>query len=87
MSFSIALIDLISPVPLGFLPDDKETVLDGHTFFPAPGLPFGLAFTSSAFTEAKLLNYAYAFEQRTQTRRQRRAFPDAIPKTQLRHVM
>jgi amidase len=74
-------------VPLGFLPDDKETVLDGHAYFPAPGLPFGLAFTSSAFTEAKLLNYAFAFEQQTQIRLKRRAFHGAIPKTQLHDVM
>jgi len=74
-------------VPLGFLPDNKEPTLNGHVFYPAPGLPFGLAFTGSAFTEEKLLNYALAFEQHTKTRLKRKAFSDAIPKTQLIDVM
>jgi len=74
-------------VPLGFFPDDTPVVVDGHTIFPAPGIPFGIAFTASAFTESRLLSYAYAFEQYTQIRLARRAYPAAVPKTQLRDVI
>jgi len=74
-------------VPLGFFPDHTPVVSNGHTVFPAPGIPFGIAFTASAFTESRLLAYAYAFEQYTQTRLARRAYPAAVPQTQLRNVM
>lgn len=73
-------------VPLGFHPDNT-TVVPGSagplTVFPAPGVPFGLSFLGTAFSESKLIGFAYAFEQATQVRLQRKAFPAAIPKTQL----
>ena len=37
----------------------------GHTF----GLPIGVTFMGQAFSEPKLIGYAYAFEQATKTRR------------------
>ncbi|KAG2134791.1 amidase signature domain-containing protein [Suillus clintonianus] len=85
---AIAGYPLIS-VPLGFQPDDTE-VLPGapsslHT--QAPGLPFGIAFMGTAYSEFKLIGYAYAFEQATHARLQRRAFDDAIPRTQLTDVI
>jgi amidase len=41
------------------------TVPAGYVF----GLPFGLSFFGAAYTEAKLIKYAYAFEQATRVRR------------------
>jgi amidase len=41
------------------------TVPAGYVF----GLPFGLSFFGGAFSEAKLIKYAYAFEQATKVRR------------------
>ncbi|KAG1752257.1 amidase signature domain-containing protein [Suillus lakei] len=76
-------------VPLGFQPDDVEvlpaTPSPLHT--QAPGLPFGIAFMGTAYSEFKLISYAYAFEQATHVRLQRRAYDDAIPRTQLIDVM
>ena len=40
-------------------------------------------FFSTAYTEAKLLSYAYAYEQATHVRQQRKAYPAAVPKSQL----
>jgi len=41
----------------------------------------------TAYSEFKLISYAYAFEQATHVRLQKRAFDDAIPRTQLKDVM
>ena len=41
------------------------TVPAGYVF----GLPFGISFFSTSYTEAKLIKYAYAFEQATKLRR------------------
>ncbi|KAG8716486.1 hypothetical protein FRC08_009425 [Ceratobasidium sp. 394] len=79
----------IVTVPLGFHPDDiKVTPRNSshHTVFPAPGIPFGLAFMGTAYSEQSLIGFAYAYEQHTHTRRGRRAYPQAVPKTQLEHV-
>jgi amidase len=76
-------------VPLGFLPQDVEpgNLTGPGTVFPAPGLPFGLSFLGTAYSEFDLIGMAYAYEQRTQTRLAKKAFPAAIPKTQLKDVM
>ncbi|KAG8697196.1 hypothetical protein FRC08_006679 [Ceratobasidium sp. 394] len=79
----------IVTVPLGFHPDDTEvTRRDSgrHTVFPAPGIPFGLAFMGTAYSEPSLIGFAYAYEQHTHTRLERLAYPQAIPETQLKHV-
>lgn len=53
-----------------------------------PNLPFGLAFMSTAYSEATLLGLAYAFEQESKVRlRGKKAYAEAIPKTQLRDVL
>lgn len=50
-------------------------------------MPFGLAFTGTAFSEFKLISFAFAYEQATHTRLKVRGFPAAIPKTQLADVV
>ncbi|KAG0699099.1 amidase signature domain-containing protein [Suillus ampliporus] len=73
----------------GYPADDVEVVpatpSPHHT--QAPGLPFGIAFMGTAYSEFKLIGYAYAFEQATHARLQRRAYDTAIPRTQLADVM
>ncbi|KAI0291777.1 amidase signature enzyme [Multifurca ochricompacta] len=74
-------------VPLGFQPDNVEATPAEPTISNAPGLPFGLSFLGTAFSEFKLVGYAFAYEQATHTRLKRLAFPAAIPKTQLADVI
>ncbi|KAL4260838.1 Amidase signature (AS) superfamily protein [Pleurotus pulmonarius] len=78
----------IVTVPLGFYPDNVTTGSAGPTtFYPAPSIPFGLSFFGTAFSEFDLIGFGFAFEQRTKTRLRRKAYPAAIPKTQLQDVM
>ncbi|KAF8129135.1 amidase signature domain-containing protein [Mycena galopus ATCC 62051] len=80
----------IVTVPLGFLPNDTVPDTNGGTDTPisiAPGLPFGLTFVGTAFSESKLLAFAYAYEQATQTRLNRTAYEAATPKAQLVDVV
>ena len=74
-------------VPLGFQPDTVKATPAQPTIEMAPGLPFGLSFLGTAFSEFKLVGYAFAYEQATQSRLKRRAFPAAIPSTQLVDVI
>jgi len=57
------------------------------TVYPAPGVPFGLCFLGTAFSEFDLIGFAFAYEQKTQTRLARKAFAAAIPKTQLQDIV
>ncbi|KAG2347190.1 amidase signature enzyme [Suillus weaverae] len=79
----------IISVPLGFQPDDVEILpvpaAPLHT--QAPGLPFGIAFIGTAYSEFNLISFAYAFEQATQVRLKRRAYAKAIPTTQIKDVL
>ncbi|KAH7928864.1 amidase signature enzyme [Leucogyrophana mollusca] len=81
----------IVAVPLGFQPDTTEPKPWPSPRMPllqtAPGLPFGIAFLGTAYSEVQLIGYAYAFEQATKVRLARRAYPEAIPKTQLKDVV
>ncbi|KAF9463205.1 amidase signature enzyme [Collybia nuda] len=75
-------------VPLGFFPDDVTIQKAGpSTVYPAPGVPFGLSFLGTAFSDFDLIGYGYAYEQRTKTRLGRRAFSAAIPTTQLVDIL
>ncbi|KAF9238056.1 amidase signature domain-containing protein [Melanogaster broomeanus] len=77
-------------VPLGFVSDTFEPTPDPPTplHTEAPGMPFGLCFMGTAYSEYQLIGLAYAFEQATQVRLNgRKAFAEAIPKTQLKDVM
>ena len=73
-------------VPLGSLP--THTPLSPATPIRpiGPNQPFGLSFVGTAFSEFDLISYAYAYEQATHTRLKVRAYPAAIPKTQLADV-
>ncbi|KAK7460688.1 hypothetical protein VKT23_009403 [Stygiomarasmius scandens] len=78
----------IVTVPLGFFSDNVTIGSAGPlTVFPAPGVPFGLSFLGTAFSEFDLIGFAFAYEQATMTRLGRRAFEAAIPKTQLVDVI
>ena len=78
----------IVTVPLGFYPDNITIQSAGPlTVYPAPGVPFGLSFLGTAFSELKLTSFAFAYEQKTRTRLERKAFAAAIPKTQLKDVI
>ncbi|CAE7219337.1 unnamed protein product [Rhizoctonia solani] len=79
-------------VPLGFHPEELNAAQGSrgvfptpgpHTIFPAPGVPFGLSFLGTAYSEPNLIGFAYAYEQNTHTRLGRRAYPAAIPTCQL----
>ncbi|KZS96768.1 amidase signature enzyme [Sistotremastrum niveocremeum HHB9708] len=75
-------------VPMSFYPDNTTAVeLFPGIFYPAPGIPIGLAFFGSAFSEEKLIGLAYAYEQATKVRLMRKAYANATPKTQLKDVM
>ncbi|KAJ7120181.1 amidase signature enzyme [Mycena epipterygia] len=78
----------IVTVPLGFFPDNVTIGSAGpETVYPAPGVPFGLSFLGTAFSDFDLISFGFAYEQKTQTRLARLAFPAAIPKTQLKDVI
>jgi amidase len=75
-------------VPLGFFPDHVTIQPAGpETFYPGPGMPFGLSFLGTAFSDFGLIGFGYAYEQATKTRLARKAYAAAIPKTQLKDVL
>ncbi|KAK0660432.1 amidase signature domain-containing protein [Cercophora samala] len=70
-------------VPLGFMPEGTEVRrnLRGDLVEEGPGIPFGLSFIGKPFTEERLIELAYAFEQHTLIGRQRR--PVVLPTVDL----
>jgi len=74
-------------VPLGFQPDNLTASPANPTIANAPGIPFGISFMGTAFSEFKLVGFAFAYEQATHNRLKRLAFPAAIPKTQLKDIV
>ncbi|KAI9848926.1 MAG: hypothetical protein M1838_000337 [Thelocarpon superellum] len=71
-------------VPLGFYPAAEPITKNQprqDLVETAPGIPFGISFLGRAFSEAQLISYAYAFEQRTHVRNQRQPYLE--PKTEL----
>ncbi|CAF1269398.1 unnamed protein product [Adineta steineri] len=83
----------IITVPLGFLPNDTKVTTNENTasqklpIWPAPNFPFGLSFIGTAYSEAKLIELAYSYEQATQHKRIGMPFAAAIPKTQLTDIL
>ncbi|KAF5324990.1 hypothetical protein D9619_009555 [Psilocybe cf. subviscida] len=78
----------IVTVPLGFYPKNVTIQSAGPlTVYPAPGVPIGLSFLGTAFSEFELIGLAFAYEQKTKTRLARKAFAAAIPKTQLKDIV
>jgi amidase len=71
-------------VPLGFHPADAAVSWDEtHSLVnTGPGVPFGMSFSGSKWSEAKLIGYAYAFEQRTMAR-QKGVRVVSLPKTEI----
>ncbi|KAH9925030.1 amidase signature enzyme [Epithele typhae] len=77
----------IVTVPLGFFPPDTPLAPAEPTREGGPNRPFGLSFLGTAFSEFGLVGMAFAYEQATHTRLAVRAFPAAVPKTQLVDVV
>lgn len=55
---------------MGFYPANTSVVLNsrGTLVATGPNIPFGLSFMGAKFSEAELIGYAYAYEQRTMHR-------------------
>lgn len=64
----------IVTVPLGFFPAETKSTMNlkGTLVSVGPGIPFGIAFIGRRWSEETLISLAYAFEQRTQSRRKRK---------------
>lgn len=75
-------------VPLGFYPANASVVSHKGArglVDTAPGVPFGLSFAGRRWSEAALVGFAFAFEQRTKARA--RGKPWVSPTTELGHVL
>jgi amidase len=74
----------IITVPLGAHPSGTplEKNSFGNLYNSAPNRPFGLAFLGAPFGEVKLIEAAYAFEQKTKVRE--KVSPYVRPQTELR---
>jgi amidase len=74
-------------VPLGALPANTTVVTNrrGNLNATAPNLPFGIAFAGAHWSEADLIGFAYAFEQRTIVRE--KITPYIVPTTELADVV
>ena len=57
-------------VPMGFYPSNTTVTMNGFGNLVAtgPNIPFGLSFMGAKFSEADLIGFAYAYEQRTMHR-------------------
>ncbi|GIZ39010.1 hypothetical protein CKM354_000240200 [Cercospora kikuchii] len=88
--FSAALPAIVgSPiitVPMGAYDNSTTKVMDerGSLVRTAPGVPFGLAFLGDLWSEADLIGYAYAYEQKTKNREKLK--PLIFPKTSLADI-
>ncbi|CAK1354153.1 unnamed protein product [Cercospora beticola] len=88
--FSAALPAIVgSPiitVPMGAYDNSTTKVMNerGNLVRTAPGVPFGLAFLGDLWSEADLIGYAFAFEQKTKNREKLK--PLIFPKTSLADI-
>ena len=73
-------------VPLGFYPSNQPVVTTSRGLVETgPNIPFGLSFLGEKWTEAKLISYAFAYEQRTMTRN--KVQPYISPNSELSDVV
>ena len=74
-------------VPLGFYPADEPVVRNKRATLveTGPNIPFGISFLGPLWSEAPLIGFAYAFEQRTRVRDQ--VQPYLVPRTELADVV
>ncbi|KAF2719378.1 amidase [Polychaeton citri CBS 116435] len=87
-SFIPALVGSpVVTVPMGFYPPAWPVQLNdrGDLVSTAPNVPFGLAFMGARWSEADLIAFAYAYEQRTHHRRDVR--PYIAPNIELQGVV
>ncbi|KIL61985.1 hypothetical protein M378DRAFT_13183 [Amanita muscaria Koide BX008] len=77
----------IVTVPLGFLPANTSVTPRpyGLPLYPAPNMPFGIAFVGTQWSEARLIELAYSYEQATNIRLEGKPF--ALPTTQLKDIV
>jgi amidase len=67
---------------MGFYPANQTVVKTRRGLVETgPNVPFGLSFIGPKWSEAKLISFAYAFEQRTKVRDQ--VQPYIMPKTEI----
>ncbi|MCJ1478029.1 hypothetical protein MMC13_006704 [Lambiella insularis] len=74
-------------VPMGFYPSNTTILMNsrGTLVATGPNIPFGISFIGTAFSEASLISYAYAFEQRTMVRN--KVQPFIVPNTELSDIV
>ncbi|KAL8672956.1 MAG: hypothetical protein Q9168_002589 [Polycauliona sp. 1 TL-2023] len=74
-------------VPLGKSPANTTVVRNkrGTLVVSAPNIPFGLSFIGPAWSEADLIGFAYAYEQRTMVRNQIQTY--IVPHVELADVV
>ena len=72
-------------VPLGYFNATTKVVKAtfGALNTTAPGIPFGISFIGRRFDEARIIQYAYAFEQATQFRYAHLPMAEFMPTTQI----
>jgi amidase len=74
-------------VPMGFYPANWTVTMNGFGNLVAtgPNIPFGLSFMGARFSEADLIGFAYAYEQRTMHRND--VQPYIVPNIELADVV
>lgn len=73
-------------VPMGFYPANTTVVRNARGLVEtAPNTPFGLSFMGGKFSEATLIGFAYAYEQRTMHRND--VQPYLVPNIELADVV
>ncbi|KAI4226264.1 MAG: hypothetical protein L6R36_003305 [Xanthoria steineri] len=74
-------------VPMGQSPANTTVTYNerGTLVEMAPGIPFGLSFIGPAWSEASLIGFAYAYEQRTMVRDQIQ--PYIVPQVELADIV
>ena len=74
-------------VPMGFYPANWTVTMNGFGNLVAtgPNVPFGLSFMGPKFSEADLIGFAYAYEQRTMHRND--VQPYIVPNIELADVL